>query len=320
MKKRPGTYFGFAIAAFLLAVSFTVLRDQIKDYRLADIQQSFSNISRSQIAASIGFTVLGYAAITGYDAQALRYLQQPLSYRRTAFSNFLSTALSNTIGFAVLTGGAVRYRLYSAWGISVLKTAEVIAFSSFTFWLGLFTLGSIDFLFSPLAIPPDLHLPFTTARPLGGLFSLLIGSYLLCSATLRRSLKLGKYSLQFPNFSVALAQTALSSLDWSMAAAVLYMLLPAQDISYFSFLNVYLLAMTAGVLSNVPGGAGVFETVIVLLLAGKVPGEDVLASLLAYRAIYYLLPFGLAVGLLLYREGVQKLRRERTLKGKNNSA
>ncbi|MGB3764918.1 MAG: lysylphosphatidylglycerol synthase domain-containing protein [Phormidesmis sp.] len=311
MKKSLGTYLGFVVAAFLLAISVVVLRDQIKDYRLADIQQSFSNISIGQIVASFGFTLLGYAAMTGYDAQALRYLQQPLSYRRTATANFISTALSNTIGFAVLTGGAVRYRLYSAWGISAITTAEVIAFSSFTFWLGLFTLGSVGFLLSPLAIPLDLQLSFATARPLGALFLLLMVTYLLCSATIRRSLKLGKYTFQFPDLSVTLAQTALSSLDWGLAAAVLYMLLPSQDISYFSFLNIYLLAMTAGVLSNVPGGAGVFDTVIVLLLVEKVPGEAVLASLLAYRVIYYLIPFGLAAGLLLYREGTQKMRAQK---------
>ena len=307
MKKKISTFLGLAIAVFLLIVSFTVLRDQIQNYRLADIQRSFSNISTAQIVASLGFTLLGYGAMTGYDAQALRYLQQPLSYRRTATANFISTALSNTIGFAVLTGGAVRYRLYSAWGISALTTAEVIAFSSFTFWLGLFTLGSIDFLLAPLAIPSDLHLPFATARPLGWLFLLLISGYLLCSATVRQPLKLGKHRFQFPNLSVTLAQTALSSLDWGMAAAVLYTLLPTGAISYFSFLNIYLLAMTAGVLSNVPGGAGVFETVIVLLLVGKVPGEAVVASLLAYRMIYYLLPFVLAVLLLGYREAALRL-------------
>ena len=312
MKQKISTLLGLAIAVFLLAVSFTVLRDQIQDYRLADIQRSFSNISNSQIAASFAFTLLGYGAMTGYDAQALQYLQQPLSYRRTATANFISTALSNTVGFAVLTGGVVRYRLYSAWDISALTTAEVIGFSSFTFWLGLFTLGSVNFLLAPLAIPPDLHLPVDTARPLGGLFSLLIGSYLLCSATLRRPITIGKHSFQFPNLSVALAQTVLSSLDWGMAAAVLYRLLPAQDIGYFGFLNIYLLAMTAGVLSNVPGGAGVFETVIVLLLVGKIPGEAVVASLLAYRVIYYLLPFGLAVGLLGYLEISLKLKPSRT--------
>jgi len=302
MKKKISPFLGLAIAVFLLIASFSVLHDQMQDYRLADIQRSFSNISNVQIAISLVFTLLGYVAMTGYDAQALRYLCQPLSYRRTAAANFISTALSNTIGFAMLTGGAVRYRLYSAWGISALTTAEVIAFSSFTFWLGLFVLGGIDFLLAPLAIPPDLHFPFATARPLGGLFLTLIGGYLLCSATLRQSIQLGKHRLQFPSLSVTLAQTVLSSLDWGMAAAVLYALLPMKDISYISFLNIYLLAMTAGVLSNVPGGAGVFETVIVLLLAGTVPGEAVIASLLAYRVIYYLLPFGLAVGLLGYRE------------------
>lgn len=317
MKKRLGSYFGFAVAAFLLIVSSAILHEQIKNYRLADIQRSFSNISSIQIAASLGFTVLGYAAIASYDAQALRYLQQPLSYRRTAIANFISTALSNTIGFAVLTGGAVRLHMYSAWGISPVKTAEVVAFSSFTYWLGLFSLGSLNFLISPLAIPRDLHLPLVTTRPLGGLFLFLIGSYLLCSAFIRRSFKLGKREFQLPNLLITLAQTALSSLDWGMAAAVLYVLLPTQDISYFSFLNVYLLAITAGTLSNVPGGAGIFETVIVLLLVGKVSGETVVASLLAYRVIYYLLPFGLAVGLLLYQESIKRLNLAKNIRCKS---
>ena len=115
--------------------------------------------------------------------------------------------------------------------------------------------------------------------------------------------------MQLPSLQLSLAQILVSSLDWSLAAAVLYTLLPASTpLSYSGFLEIYLLAMSAGVLSNVPGGLGVFETVVLLLLSPQVPAAAVLGSLLAYRGVYYFLPLALATGLLGIYEVHQRLK------------
>lgn len=167
---------------------------------------------------------------------------------------------------------------------------------------GAFCLRGRCFLIAPLPVPAQLHLPLPTARPIGVALALAGVVYALGCVIVRKPLMIKGHGFRFPSFGVAIAQFTVSSLDWGMAAAVLYTLIPLGDISYFSFLNIYLLAMGAGVISSVPGGAGVFETVVILLLNGKMPGDAVLASLLAYRMIYYLLPFAIALILFLFQE------------------
>lgn len=158
-----------------------------------------------------------------------------------------------------------------------------------------YRVGGIAFVLHPLAIPAQLNLPWFSVRPLGIMFLLLIASYFLGSCISRRSLIVRGHQFRFPSLSLALAQIAVSSLDWSLAAAVVYSLLPTTTLLYSQFLGIYLLAMTAGVISNVPGGLGVFESVIVLILAPQVSAAAVLGSLLVYRAVYYLLPLTVAI-------------------------
>ncbi|MGI8935643.1 MAG: hypothetical protein ACR2FS_16380 [Phormidesmis sp.] len=309
MREKATAYVGPLMGMFLLLVAVAVMRHELKSYSIQDVLQSFSMIAGGQVAIASALTALGYGAMTGYDALAFRYLKQPLAYWRIAITTFISTAFSNTIGFALLTGSAIRYRLYTVGGINKLTIAQVIAFSNFSFWLGLLAMGSVAFLTAPLPMPVQLHLPFGTARPLGGLFLVGVLLYLVSSLTIRRSLVMRQQIFRFPAVSVAIAQIVISSLDWGLAAAVLYTLLPASELTYFSFLNVYLLAMAAGGVSNVPGGVGVFETVTLLLLSDRLPATAVLAALLACRLIYYLLPFAAAAGLLLLQEIYPKIRR-----------
>lgn len=310
MQKKILSYLGPAIAILLLLVSVVVITGELKNYSLQDVAQSFGAISTGQIGMAIALTFFGFLAMTGYDALAFRHLKVPLAYRRIALTTFISIAFSNVIGFAIVTGSAIRYRRYSAWGVSGWAIAHVIAFANFSFLLGLFALGSLAFLYAPLSIPAASHLPFTTARPLGGIFLSLTAAYLASSLLIKRQITLRQFSFRVPALPIALSQIAVSSLDWGLATAVLYTLVPTGD-SYFSFLNIYLLAMAAGVASSVPGGVGVFETVMILLLADRVPGDAVLAALLAYRIIYYLLPFAIAAILLAAQEFLSKPDRPR---------
>jgi hypothetical protein len=262
------------------------------------------------VGFAIAFTSLGYLAMTGYDTLGFRYLRQRLPYPKIALTTFISCAFSNTIGFALLTGSAIRYRFYAGWGISAMSIAQIIAFANVSFWLGLLIVGGSTFLLAPLAIPAQLHLPFRTSYPLGLIFLALIGIYLIVSGTLQNTITLGEHWLRLPRPAVALAQIGVSSLDWSLAAAALYALLPATAaLTFPAFLKIYLLAMAAGVLSNVPGGLGVFETVVILLLSAQISPAAVLASLLAYRGVYYFLPLAIAASLLGVHEIRQQLSR-----------
>lgn len=299
MLKKLQLNFSSLFGLLLLVVSLWAIANELRQYNYRDILNSLAAIPKSRLSWAIWLTALGYVVMIGYDILGFNYINRSLSWNKIAFTNFISSAFSNTIGFALLTGSAIRYRFYSTWGVSAVAIAQVIAFANFTFWLGMFAVAGLLFLINPLKIPTQLHLPFATVRPIGVIFLLLVVAYLLGSIFIKQPLIICGHEFRFPSFKISLAQIAISSFDWILAAAVLYALLPSNiSLSYLDFLGIYLLAMFAGVVSNVPGGLGVFETIILLILSSKVSAAAVLGSMLAYRGVYYFLPLLVAAGLL----------------------
>ncbi|GAB1542173.1 hypothetical protein NUACC21_48470 [Scytonema sp. NUACC21] len=327
MSKKLQLNLSSLFSLVLLVVCLWAIASELREYNYRDVFQALARIPKQRLSLSILLTALGYVVMVGYDILGFSYIGRSLNWTKVAFTNFISSSFSNTIGFALLTGSAIRYRFYSSWGISALAIAQVIAFANFTFWLGMFAVAGIMFLTNPLKIPAQLHLPFLTVRPVGILFLLLVGVYLLASFFIRKPIRMRSplaqaapslsQEFRFPSFRISLAQIVVSSCDWMLAAAVLYILLPPNSpFSYFDFLGIYLLAMVAGVVSNVPGGLGVFETVILLILSSHVSGVSVLGSMLAYRGIYYFLPTLIAGGML----GWYALRHgTKTLSNKSNN-
>ncbi len=255
-------------------------------------------ISPLTLMLALGLTTLNYVFLTGYDTLAGVFVHHRLPYRQTALVATISYAISNSVGLALLSGSAIRYRFYAAWGLSPGQIAQIIAFCNLSFWVGLLAIGGLVFAIEPLTIPDLLHLPFATVQPLGLLFLMAIGAYLGLSSCRRRPLKVGGWVLPRLPLRLSLAQILVTSCDWALAASVLYVLLPSRGgLPYLVFFGSYLLAQIAGIISNVPGGLGVFETVLILLLAPAVESDELLGSLLVYRAVYYLIP--LLIGLIL---------------------
>ncbi|OYD94951.1 hypothetical protein CDG76_15390 [Nostoc sp. 'Peltigera membranacea cyanobiont' 210A] len=308
MLKKLRLNFSSLFGLLLLLLSLWAIANELRQYNYRDILNSLAVIPKSRVSWAIWLTALGYLVMIGYDILGFNYINRSLSWNKIAFTNFISSAFSNTIGFALLTGSAIRYRFYSTWGVSAVAIAQVIAFANFTFWLGMFAVAGFLFLINPLKIPTQLHLPFATVRPIGVIFLLLVAVYLLGSIFIKQPLIIRGNEFRFPSLKISLAQIAISSFDWILAAAVLYVLLPSNiSLSYLDFLGIYLLAMFAGVVSNVPGGLGVFETIILLILSSKVSAAAVLGSMLAYRGVYYFLPLLVAAGLL----GIYEIRFKR---------
>ncbi|WP_138501494.1 lysylphosphatidylglycerol synthase domain-containing protein [Nostoc sp. PA-18-2419] len=298
MLKKLRLNFSSLFGLLLLVLSLWAIAHELHEYNYRDILNSLAVIPKSRLSWAILLTALGYLVMIGYDILGFNYINRSLNWNKIAFTSFISSAFSNTIGFALLTGSAIRYRFYANWGVSAVAIAQIIAFANFTFWLGMFAVAGLLFLINPLEIPTQLHLPFATVRPIGVIFLLLVTAYLLGSIVIKQPLIIRGQEFLFPCFKISLAQIAISSLDWILAAAVLYAVLPKISLSYLDFLGIYLLAMFAGVVSNVPGGLGVFETIILLFLSSKVSAAAVLGSLLAYRGVYYFLPLLIAAGLL----------------------
>ncbi|MBD2508497.1 UPF0104 family protein [Nostoc muscorum FACHB-395] len=315
MLKKLQLNFSALFGLSLLVLSLWAIANELHEYNYRDILNSLAAIPKSRLSWAIWLTVLGYLVMIGYDILGFSYINRSLNWNKIALTSFISSAFSNTIGFALLTGSAIRYRFYATWGVPAVAIAQVIAFANFTFWLGMFAVAGCLFLINPLKIPTQLHLPFATVRPIGVIFLLLVASYLLGSIFIKQPLIIRGQEFRFPDFKISLIQIAISGLDWILAAAILYAVLPTNiSLSYLDFLGIYLLAMFAGVVSNVPGGLGVFETIILLILSSKVSAAAILGSMLAYRGVYYFLPLLVASVLL----GIYEIRfRTRNLKNIN---
>jgi uncharacterized membrane protein YbhN (UPF0104 family) len=297
------------LSLVLLAASLGVIRQEVQHYESQDIVRQLAAIPRWSVGWAIALTILNCWVFTGYDTLAARYVQQPLPYPQTALASVTSIPISNSVGLALLSGSAIRYRLYTSWNVPSLKIAQIIVFCNLSFWLGLLSVGGLLFAWQPVEIPSSLHLPFPSTQPIGVIFLSVIVAYVLWNLfnlrVNRVSLPVSRLTIPHLPVEICIGQIIISSLDWTLAAAVLYVLLPESAlVSYSAYFGIYLLAQFAGVVSNIPGGLGVFETVMLLLLATVIPKDTLLASLVAYRAVYYLFPLSMAILFL----GVYEIR------------
>jgi phosphatidylglycerol lysyltransferase len=299
------------LAVPLFGFALWVLRGELTRFHYRDIVHALHALPASAVAVAAALTAVSFVTLTGYDALALRFVGQSLPYRRTALASFIGYAFSNALGFPLLTGMPLRFRLYSGWGLSSFEIGQLVGFNAATLWLGFFALGGLVFLVEPFQLPALLHLPFATARPLGVVLLLLVAAYVTASVVARGPLRMRDFEVALPRPRLALAQLALGALDWAVASAVLYALLPpGGSLSWPAFLGVFLLAQIAGVVSHIPGGLGVFEAVTLLLL--PLPEGPLVASLVAYRAVYYLAPLLVAttaLGAYEYRRGRERFER-----------
>lgn len=303
MRKNIGQVIGSSIGLFLFVAALWVLYHELKAYHYHDIIQSFKNIPSSSVLFALLFTALNYITLTGYDFLAFYYIHQPLVYGKIAFVSFISYAFGNNIGFSALSSSAVRYRLYSAWELSAAKITQIIVFCLLTFWIGYFTIGGIILISVPITIPETLRFSLTSTYLLGLFFLIATGGYLVLTSLRKRPINLKGLEFQLPSLRLSLAQMLIASIDWVLAGSVLYVLLPSSYVlSFPEYFGIYLIAQLAGLISNVPGGMGVFETVIIVLLSPTIPASSILGSLLAYRIIYYLFPLSLAGTMLAIHE------------------
>lgn len=243
--------------------------------------------------------VANYLVLTLYDVLAFRYIQKPIPYRRVGLSSFVSYTFSHNLGFALLSGGAVRYRFYSLWGFTPGEIALVITFSGLHFWLGLLVLGGVLCFVSPESIFETYGVGTLGAYGFGLLLTVPILWYLYAAHRRKDQMAIGRWVFSLPRPGLIIGALVVASIDWMLAAGVLYALLPAEtEITYLHLLAAFFMGQISGVVSHVPGGLGVFETVMVVALKGLSSPASLLGSLVLFRAIYYLLPF--LVGVILF--------------------
>ena len=290
-----------SIALAIFGAAVWLLYRELGDFQLAEFKEGLGEIDGRDMAWAIGLTVLNYVILFGYDYLAIRYLKHPLPARKLMLASFVGNVASLNFG-SLLGGTAVRFRFYALWKFSPLEILQLIIILGLTFWLGVCLLAGIVFLTTDFPIPHRLaeRLPMADLRILGVVLISLVLGYLAICALRRRPLKILKGQVPLPPPWLSLGQIAVSCADLMVVAGVFYILLPdaAQEkFGYFGALGVFLLGWVVAAFSHVPGGVGIFELIVVNLLAKKaIPGAIV------FRAIYLVIPLVVAGCLLLGHE------------------
>ncbi|MDH4042580.1 MAG: lysylphosphatidylglycerol synthase domain-containing protein, partial [Gammaproteobacteria bacterium] len=293
-----------ALAVGIFCMAIWILAREAHAISWQDIAAEFKSLSPAVLLSSGLLALASYGVLTLYDFLALGYVGASLRYLRVAPVSFSAFAIGHNVGLSSLSGGAIRYRAYSLAGLSTSRIALVVGFIPLTFGLGASILLGVTLLADPAALKV-VPLSPAVLRPLGGILLALPLLYLAWNSLRRTPLEFRGWVLRAPGAGIGLGQCLLGSVDLALASSVLYVLLHASaDIHFLPFLGAYLLAMLAGVISNVPGGVGVFESAMLLLLP-EIPVGVLLGAILAYRLFYYLIPLALALVLVVAHEVVE---------------
>ena len=308
-KRRLPPWVGPLAILVLLGFALYLLHGELRQYHYRDISRAIFGLPRESVLLAFLFTAIAYGLLPAYDAIALSYVGRPLPLHRVAFSSFISYGISQTLGFPLVTGSSVRYRFWSSWGLSTSEITQAVSFVGATFTLGIIFLSGAVFLLEPAQTMELIGLPYVVLRTIGALLLALVAAYLVWSAAQRKPLRVGGWEFPIPTLRLTALQLGIAAADWAAAGAVLYALLPTHRVGFLPFLGAFLLAQFAGQISHVPGGLGVFETLMVLLLRPYLPAAETVGALVAFRAIYYLVPFGLSlVALAAYETARQRER------------
>jgi phosphatidylglycerol lysyltransferase len=294
----------------LLAAAALLLHRELSAYHYEDVRRAMRALRARQVELALALTALSYLILTTYDALALRYLGRALSYGRTALASFLGYAFAHNIGFSVLGGAAPRYRLYASWGLAPGEIGLLIGFTAATFWVGVCAVTGTALVIDPAALAGRIHVPVPLGHAVGAALLAVALSAVIVPLFWRRPLTVRGWTVPPPRPGIALAQLFVGAVDWLVAAAVLYVLLPSTpSLSFAHFAALFVVAQVAGVSSHVPGGLGVFETVILLALAPRGHSPSLVGALIVYRLIYYVLPLAVATLLLVAYEVRQRSAR-----------
>ena len=290
------------IGLALFGLSLWILARELDRIGFAALTTSLADVPRATLLAAVAVTALNYFVLTCHDQLAFVYAGVRLHRARIALASFIGYAVSNNVGFAVVSGASARYRFYSRWGITASELSRIITFYSGTFWLGLCLIGGSSLLFAPTAGLEE-YVPHWLTRGLGLIGLVGVVAYMIACLREAGPVRIARLTLPLPGRRMLGAQLLVSSLDWFLAAGVLYVLLPAPRPPLLLVAGAFAAAQLVALASHVPGGLGVFEGVMFLLLGANVDPAELAPALLLFRIVYYLLPLAVALVALLVDEG-----------------
>ncbi|MCM8565381.1 bifunctional lysylphosphatidylglycerol flippase/synthetase MprF [Thauera linaloolentis] len=285
-----------ALAVAILILAWTAISHLASEVSYADVEAALAATPAGALAIALACAGLSFAALVVYDLGALDFIGRKVPRGAVALTSFCAYAVGNTVGFGPLTAGAIRYRFYTPYGLEPDQVARVVAFVTVAFGLGLAGTTALGLLIAAGELSM-LPLPALTLQILGaGVLAFLAG--LCITAGRGRTFRMFRLTLRLPSGRRMLHQFVATLVDIGASASVLWILLPPDSIALPAFIAIYAVAVGLGVISHVPAGLGVFETVIVSTLSSHLPIDRILAALVLYRVIYHLVPLVLAVLLI----------------------
>jgi glycosyltransferase 2 family protein len=312
-KRGLSLLFFAAVIALLVRYARTIDWDDVLD--------SVRNTPPPALAAAILLAAASHLLYSCFDLIGRRYTGHNLPTLTVMAVNFVSYAFNLCIG-SIVGGVGFRYRLYSRLGLRKGVITRIVSMSMLTNWLGYKLLAGLLFLIYPLTLPPSWHMGNHGLQWIGaGLVAISLAYIVACYKLGDHTWTVRGHELYLPPWRMALLQMLISCVNWSLMAGVIFVLLQ-QRVPYADVLTVLLVGAIAGVVAHVPAGLGVFEFVFLALLSHQVSEGRLIAALLGYRAIYYIVPLMIAALLYLVMEThAKKLARShhhphhRTVKG-----
>ncbi|MGE3474203.1 MAG: hypothetical protein AB7H70_00200 [Rhodospirillaceae bacterium] len=278
-----------------------------EDRSAAEIWSAVTGLPAFRLILAFACAAGSYLCLTGFDTLAIRTLGKRIAYPKIALTSFISLGIGHTVGVAVLSSGALRYRLYAGFGLTAGDVAKVILLCAVTVGLGLIGLGGLSLVVRPHLDIGGFEMSPFLARSVGALCLALLGLYVFTAWRRKTPLHVRGHEIRLPNARIAMAQVALGIVNFAFVAGTLYQLL-AGAASYGQTVSAYVIANLSALVSHVPGGIGVLEYVISKL----VNHGDVLGALIAFRIIYFLVPLTLAITLLIATEAYRWRRKKQS--------
>jgi len=296
---------GFAVSLTIIVIAVVVLYRILRDIDIEELIDALEATDWRTLIAAGAFVAAGYITLTFYDLFALRTIgRTEIPYRVAALAGFTSYAVGHNVGASVFSGGAVRYRIYSAWGLSVIEVTKICFVAGLTFWLGNATVLGLGILHAPQAARAIDQLPPWANRVLAVILLVLLAAYVAWVWVKPRVIGRDGWQVTLPGGPLTLLQIGIGILDLSFCAAAMYMLVPDEpNLGFVTVAVIFVAATLLGFASHAPGGLGVFDAAMMVAL-WQFDKEDLLAGLLLFRLLYYIIPFVISLAIL----GVRELR------------
>jgi uncharacterized membrane protein YbhN (UPF0104 family) len=308
---------GVALSVTVIGFALYILYGMLRDMDPEDVLKALRGTEIKTVALAGLCVAAGYFTLTFYDFFALRAIGRPeIPYRVAAFAGFTSYSIGHNVGASVFTGGAVRYRIYSAWDLTAIDVAKVCFVAGLTFWLGNAAVLGIGVAYHPEAASSIDQLPIWLNRVLAVALLAILFGYVIWVSSRPRNVGRGNWTVTLPGGSLTLVQILIGIVDLSFCALAMYILMPDEPhVGFVVVAVIFVSATLLGFASHSPGGLGVFDAAMlygIMHFDSQFDKEELLAGMLLFRVLYYIVPFVISVMLLLFREVMlgAKARRE----------